>query len=411
MSASLPFRIGHDAPKLQTIVQDQEETSEFDLPDYDLRKLITSRDALCCADSFMVAIRVLVAQIFGLRMCPECPRCASSATPCMDMFGSNATAMGGCMGRVDALIGAVEAQKAEGALHLHFFVYPQMTHQFMTLAEIAELFKQQALSVTDMKRFVDHVRCASYPDVVSFEQERSNIEQSWPAYAMDQYLSRPPAYMWKQTAASTTSPWALSCDFMSERAAHCVDDVQAWRSEGQEWLRQRAQRVQHVLSRMNHHIHPVVDEHTGERRPLASCTPKDRPKECKSGFPLDNEMTEVPLLICPCIARERGLSSTGARSRIGTILPSRNHAWLNAAPALWCEVSGDNGDIKLPMRVPIIPETHEKMRIYDVRRCCDATNELKMMYEVQIGQSVTAGYFGGYSTKMQCVGMAGFGVL
>ena len=37
----------------------------------------------------------------------------------MDIFGSNATPMGGSAGRGDALIGAVEAQKAEGVLHLH----------------------------------------------------------------------------------------------------------------------------------------------------------------------------------------------------------------------------------------------------------------------------------------------------
>ena len=54
-------------------------------------------------------------------MCPECPHCATYERPCMDVFGSNATPMGGSCGRGDALIGAVEAQKAEeGTLHMHF---------------------------------------------------------------------------------------------------------------------------------------------------------------------------------------------------------------------------------------------------------------------------------------------------
>ena len=35
----------------------------------------------------------------------------------MDAFGSNGTPMGGGAGRADALIGAVEAQKAEGGFH------------------------------------------------------------------------------------------------------------------------------------------------------------------------------------------------------------------------------------------------------------------------------------------------------
>ena len=34
--------------------------------------------------------------------------------PCMDSFGSNATPMGGAAGRTDAMIGAMEEQKAEG---------------------------------------------------------------------------------------------------------------------------------------------------------------------------------------------------------------------------------------------------------------------------------------------------------
>ena len=37
----------------------------------------------------------------------------------MDYFGSNATPMGGAGGRVDAMIAALEAQKAESVLHAH----------------------------------------------------------------------------------------------------------------------------------------------------------------------------------------------------------------------------------------------------------------------------------------------------
>ena len=48
----------------------------------------------------------------------------------MDIFGSNATPMGGSAGRADALIGAVEAQKAEGVLHLHMFIFIQMLNHF-----------------------------------------------------------------------------------------------------------------------------------------------------------------------------------------------------------------------------------------------------------------------------------------
>ena len=113
--------IGHDKPSLEAVDDEIYETATVDLPDYDLRKLLTTRDNLCSVEAFNVAIRVIVAQLYGLRMCPECPHCCLSEHPCMDIFGSNATPMGGSIGRADALVGAVEAQKAEGVLHLHFF--------------------------------------------------------------------------------------------------------------------------------------------------------------------------------------------------------------------------------------------------------------------------------------------------
>ena len=42
--------------------------------------------------------------------------------------------------------------------------------------------------------------------------------------------------------------------------------------------------------------------------------------------------------------------------------------------------------------------------MYDVKRCCGSRSELGLAYEVQIGQAVTSGYFGGYSAKMQDIG-------
>ena len=125
-----------------------------------------------------------------------------------------------------------------------------------------------------------------------------------------------------------------------------------WLDEGAAWRSSRDQRLQHVLSRMNHHVH-VRDEASGERKPLSSCRPKGKPNECKAGFPLENEMTDEAILVCPCVAEDRNLPSSGPRSRIGSILSARNDPWLNAAPALWCEFSGDNGGLKFPMRIPI----------------------------------------------------------
>ena len=253
--------------------------------------------------------------------------------------------------------GATEAQKAEGVLHLHFFLYLQMAHQFHSIEELADLFREKLLSLESMKFFHDHLRCAAYPDVAKFEAEREQIETSWPAYAADRLLSKPPWYIWSG-ARTGAAPHLFSGTAM-----------EAWMEEGHEWKTHNADRLQHVLSRMNHHIHPIINAETGERKPLGACQPKNRPMECKHGFPLDNELCAEALLICPCIAKERGLPATGPRSCIGTILPQRNHAWLNAAPTAWAIIAADNGDVKFPLRVPILPETHEVF-LYDIARCC-----------------------------------------
>ena len=157
---------------------------------------------------------------------------------------------------------------------------------------------------------------------------------------------------------------------------------------------------------MNHHIHPVSNPNTGERRPLRSCCKKDAPNTCKSGFPLDNEVADPTLLVCACVANMRQLCQSGPRSMLGTFLQERNDPWLNAGPSAWMVFTGDNGDIKFPHRMPIIQETHEHMILFDVRTtpCWASVSSLQMAYDMQAGQAVAAGYFGGYSAKMQVIG-------
>ena len=81
----------------------------------------------------------------------------------MDRFGSNATPMGGSAGRADAMVSAVEAQKAEGVLHIHLFIYFQCVCQFATMHELGEMLRDRLLSADAFKHYVSTVRCAAYP--------------------------------------------------------------------------------------------------------------------------------------------------------------------------------------------------------------------------------------------------------
>ena len=89
------------------------EAATIDLPEYDLRRLLTSRYPQCCVQAFRVACRIVLPSLYGFRMCPRCPHCVEGKYTCINAFGSNATPMGGAAGRADAMIGAVEAQLAE----------------------------------------------------------------------------------------------------------------------------------------------------------------------------------------------------------------------------------------------------------------------------------------------------------
>ena len=128
----------------------------------------------------------------------------------MDVFGSNATPMGRSAGRGDGMIGAVEAQKTEGVLHLHMFIFIQMCNQFATLREIADKLRAGILSATAWKEYASHVRCAAYPDGEKAEAERKAVEKAWPAYATDQTLSRLPADLWATTSEQTFRACPLS---------------------------------------------------------------------------------------------------------------------------------------------------------------------------------------------------------
>ena len=142
------------------------------------------------------------------------------------------------MSLADSIIGAVEAQKAEGVLHWHLFPFLVCAHQFKNLTEIAEMLKQKLLSVDTFKIFVDHARRASYPDVDKFNAERREIEKAWPAYAQDNTLCQVPFFV-GELSSQTFAPSSVD-----------------WNLDATRWLEQYNGRLQHVMSRMNHHIHP-----------------------------------------------------------------------------------------------------------------------------------------------------------
>ena len=171
--------IGSQMPRLESR---EEDLFEIQIPGYDLRKIIQARDPLCCANAFFVQIRNILAPLTGVRMCPLCPHCSETGTPCQDASGSSAEAMGGFAGRADALFGAVESQKSNGSLHLHFFLYAQRLHQHHTLEEIARKLSEGLVTAEQFKRYWADICVEHYADLEAHQAEADNLEAEWPAY-------------------------------------------------------------------------------------------------------------------------------------------------------------------------------------------------------------------------------------
>ena len=146
----------------------------------DLRRLIIARGPLAVSDSFQVLIRVVLARLLGIRMCPDCPACMKSKKPCMNAYGSNAEPQGGVFGRADALFATVEYQRS-GPPHAHMFVFLQRAHQHKSMMELGEMLKSGLLNAEALKTWQDYVCRETYPDIEKQAAEKETVEKQLPA--------------------------------------------------------------------------------------------------------------------------------------------------------------------------------------------------------------------------------------
>ena len=204
-------------------------------------------------------------------MCPCCPDCNISSSPCQDALGSNAEAVGSIAGRVDALFGAVEAQKTTGSLHFHFFMFVQRLHQFATLKEIADRITEGLVNATELKHFLGQICCESYPDANQFLQERDSLEKNFPAYSESSECSGPPMRGGLKLGRmprflyddARTALHSSPCGHNEQAAKLCGGDG------GEAFRYEFARALQYFMSRCQHHIHRmVIDPKTKQERRL-----------------------------------------------------------------------------------------------------------------------------------------------
>ena len=300
--------IGQDVPSLEA---SEEDVFEIEVPGYDLRKLIQARDPLCVANAFDVQIRLQLATLLGIRMCPDCPHCAESARPCQDALGSSAEMMGGFAGRSDALFGAVECQKTTGSLHLHYWLYNERLHQHHTLQDIGTKLQQGLVTAAQFKEYVANICCESYPDPEAHERDVAELEKQWPRFA-----ERRPGdaqnivVQWGPHRIGRIPPFIRrDAKFPSEQHSRTPDGTppkpEDWQSacettpeEGARYKKQFDAALQHNQERVQHHIHPLKAD--GSRRIPNACRSRTKPKEYKHEAPWNcrmNSKKPLPLLV------------------------------------------------------------------------------------------------------------------
>lgn len=174
--------VGCDAPSLEA---DSSHAFNVHALGYELCRRSEAKDPLCCANVSFVQVRKLLAAVVGIRMCPQCLHCAFSVEPCQDSLGSSAELMGHSVGRVGALLGAVEAQKSNGSLHLHFKFIVQCSRQFESLKDIAEFIANGLVDLIEFKEYVSSIRVESYHDLERHNEEKHYIEKEWPTFKED----------------------------------------------------------------------------------------------------------------------------------------------------------------------------------------------------------------------------------
>ena len=165
------------------------------LPTWEQRRKVLARDPLASVDGFHVICILLLKYLFGVNVCPRCPRCAYTRTACIDRAGSSASLSGGVFGRVDAVYMSVEAQKSTGSLHAHCQVFVQCLHQHTPLTEIFQLLETRLDALrTAYLRYNAHVVHTTYSGQTDEDIEAgiAAAERTWPEHAADTTMTAYP---------------------------------------------------------------------------------------------------------------------------------------------------------------------------------------------------------------------------
>ena len=249
---------GADAPGLQQTRDDNGIL--IDLPGYDLRKAIQTADPMAVIEAFKVSIRFILPRVFGYRMCPLCPRCVDTNSPCSNKFGNNFEPWGGIAGLAAANFCAVEYQHTNNP-HAHGHVHLVSAYQHKTLEEIKGLIEEKLLSPESIFDYQETLQRTDLFDHEDYEERIPELEEAWrqkfKAPAHDD-LTQLPQVVFED---HTKTLW-------NEQ-----QDIPTAISDASTYAKAYKREAQSVMVRCNHHVH-LPDPITNQRVPLPGCRSK-----------------------------------------------------------------------------------------------------------------------------------------
>lgn len=243
-------------------------------------------------------------------------------------------------------------------------LYDWASQAHMPLSKIMELTEADPNIVSAYLRYKEYVSRTSYDNLEEWHATRDVLEQQWPTYANDTTL--------------VSKPWYLSDE----------------KSGKDDWDGAYAADVQAVQARKQNHVHLPNDQ--GVRVPLPHCRMKDRPSECKGGFP--RCLVQRCAVVCRKIAELVGLAITGRRNQLGTLLGARNDEWLNGSHPAMLAALRCNSDVQVPYRFAITESIHKDINGCD-GDCIDEANLDETVDAIQASQDAQIGYCCDYANK------------
>ncbi|MCV6602476.1 MAG: hypothetical protein OIF54_13120, partial [Cohaesibacter sp.] len=145
---------------------------EVDAPGYDVRREVTARDPWAVVLSFQTIVRLIFAQVLGIRMCFRCPDC-----DCRDANGHASHPAGGILGLVRGLCGAIEYQ-SNSTPHFHCNVFLASIWQQPLQALLAKI-KQKEITFEEICRFQTWLHNETHPKPEQHAAQVETLEKEW----------------------------------------------------------------------------------------------------------------------------------------------------------------------------------------------------------------------------------------